>query len=321
MKSVLATLILFLALSVFGQDIIQLNQDPIDSEELKRVYDHYVGNEFAGIASELAKRVGENPILQGYISQEKLDAPWTHSLALTLSSAWQFHTNYAARKEPRGKKFEVLMTVLENREVGSGRILALSEISIRLRWGSHPVADDKRLPPVKDSISRLRVIAFNQGEGTSLRQAIVPILYEHGDPNDYLDLAIGLTSKEKSPLAVAESFRFATPVRNSERLTTENRAKYLNHAFQLLESIDDKKSGAGYFLAMHIGGFVGVQPVRTGQGPFAPDQTLEEYQGEYGLTDSFFQKTVDNAMDWWQKHRNEYQGEQGTALNGASLRE
>jgi hypothetical protein len=321
MKRLLTALIVFMTLSSFAQNVFRLNQEPVDPAELKKTYNRYAGSAFPTIAHELAKRVGENLSLESYIPNEKLAQPWTHSLSLTLSQAWRFHTDYAARKEPRGKIFGILMNVVEDDEVGPGRRIALGEIATRLHWGSYPVTNDESLPPIEDTVRRLSTIAQDQNENAELRRAVVPILYQYGDPNAYLDLAIELTSPETSPLAIAEAFRFATPVRNSDRLTPENVARYLNHAFQLLEDIDDKKSGTGYFLAMHIGAFVGVEPVSPGQGSFAPDQRLPEYQGEHGLKDSFFQATVDNAMKWWAENKNKYQGEQGAALNGAPRRE
>ncbi|MFN0075340.1 MAG: hypothetical protein ACKVY0_02585 [Prosthecobacter sp.] len=307
MKCFFTVLIILTTLSSFGQNVLRMNEDTVDSAELKKTYDHYVGSEFSDIAHELAKRAGENSILQSYIPNEKLAEPWTHSMALTLSQAWRFHTDYAVRKEPRGRIFEVLMQVVEDDEIGAGRRIALGEIATRLHWGSYPATNDGSLPPMEDTIRRLSAIAQDQHEDAALRRAIVPILYQYGDPNAYLDLAIELTSAETSPLAIGETFRFATPVRNSDRLTPANRAKYLNHVFQLLEKIDDKRSGTGYFLAMHIGAFVGVKPVRPGQGSFAPDQRLPEYQGEHGLTEFFFQTTVDNAIKWWAENKNKYQ--------------
>ena len=318
MKRLLTALIILTTVSSFGQNVFSLNQEPVDPAELKKTYNRYVGSEFSTIAHELAKRVGDNPSLEGYIPNEKLAQPWKHSLSLTLSRAWRFHADYAARKEQRGKIFEILMNVVEDDEVEAGRRIALSEIATRLHWGHSTVTNDESLPPIEDTVWRLFTIAQDQNENAELRRAIVPILYQYGDPNAYLDWAIELTSAESSPLAITEAFRFATPVRNSDRLTPENFARYLNHAFQLLEDIDDKKSGTGYFLAMHIGAFVGVEPVRSGQGSFAPDQRLPEYQGERELKDSFFQATVDNAMKWWAENKNKYQG---AVLNGAPSRE
>jgi len=51
-----------------------------------------------------------------------------------------------------------------------------------------------------------------------------------------------------------------------------------------------------YFLAIKTGDYVGQE--------FKPDQKAKRYQGEYGLTDSFFADTVANALSWWAKNRN-----------------
>ena len=225
MKRFLAALIVLISVSSFAQNVFRLNEKPIDPVELKKMYDHYMSSEFSAIAHDLVMRIGENPILHGYIPNEKLAEPWTHSMALTLSKAWRFHTDYAKRKEPLGKIFEVLMKVVEDDEVGNGRRIALGEIATRLHWGSYLVTNDDSLPPIEDTIRRFSIIAQDQHENVALRRAIVPILYQYGDPNVYLDLAMELTSAETSRLAIAEAFRFATPVRNSDRLTAENRTR------------------------------------------------------------------------------------------------
>lgn len=314
MKTLLTVILFFTTISTFAQNVFRLNQETVDPAELKKTYDHYAGSKFSAIAHELAKRVGENPSLEGYIPNDKLARPWTHSLSLTLSQAWRFHTNYAARKEPRGKIFEILMTIVENDEVGAGRNIALGEIATRLRWGRKPV--DQSLPPLKETVRRLSEIAKDKREGNFLRRMIVPILYEHGDPNKYLDLALELTSKEKSPLAIAEAFRFATPSRNSTKLTAENRAKYLNYGFSLLEEVNDKKSGHGYFIAMHLGAVAGVKPIIKGESPFKPNQKLARYDQSKGgsMAPFYFQDTVDNALNWWSQNKHKYV-EQADGLN------
>ncbi|MEK7952820.1 hypothetical protein [Luteolibacter soli] len=291
-------------------------EGPTDPVELKKIYDHYTGSKFADIAHELAKRVSEQLDLRGYIPEEKLAEPWTDSLQLTLSQAWRYQMDSVARKETYGEKFGTLMSVLEDPKVGQGRMYALAELHTRIYWGNQH--GDKSLPPMEETLARLSAIALNKAEGTELRLALVPILYEYGDPNEYLDLAIELSSLEKKPHRMAEAFRLATPVTSADRLTKANRAKFLNHAFELLRRIDDKKSGTGYFLAGHIGNFVGVSPVRDGQGAFSPDQTLPEYRVDHGLTESFFQKSVDNAMEWWMNNWSQYQGDQGGGEEPAS---
>jgi hypothetical protein len=312
MKTLLSITICILNLPVWGQTFGKIDEKHIAPDELKRVYDYYVNSEFSDVAHELAKRTGDNPVLQGYISDDHLKSPWKHSLELTFSSAWQLHTDYATLKETRGKKFETLMKVLEDKKVGSGRSLALQAIATRLHWGRQTPIDTS-LPPMENTVDRLRTIVFDKSEGDSLRNAILPVLYEHHDPSEYLELAIELSSKQHTPLTIAEAFRFATPIRGSAKLSKQNRSKYLVHAFQLLTAIDDKMSGHGYFLAMHIGSFIGIEPVRDGQGPFAPDQRLKQYQGKHGLKDTFFQKTVDNAIDWWEQNKQRYESEQSPA--------
>ncbi|MES2922205.1 MAG: hypothetical protein V4819_11700 [Verrucomicrobiota bacterium] len=73
-----------------------------------------------------------------------------------------------------------------------------------------------------------------------------------------------------------------------------------------MEKIDDGRSGAGYFLAIHVGHFLGIPPVRGGKGSFVPDQQLREYQGPHGLSESFFQDTVTNARKWWDANKARY---------------
>ena len=155
---------------------------------------------------------------------------------------------------------------------------------------------------------RLRVIAFNEAEkDLSLRQEIVQVIYQYGDPNGVLDLAIGLASRETDPFRAAEAFQSMTPADGAMQLTKENRAKFLSHGFLLLGRIDDGKSGRGESMAGHLGYVIGIKPVREGQSPFAPDRMLPEYGGGRGLTEAYFQKSVDEAMAWWEKHAGEYE--------------
>jgi hypothetical protein len=280
-----------------------------DPVKLKTIYDRYTGSKFADIAHELARELGENPDLTTGIIPAGRDAtPWGYNLSFTLRHAWEFHTDTARRKEPYGANFELLLSLVEDAKVGPGRTWALHELSNRLYWGSQTVTGDGSLPPMEETIRRLRVIALDKAEKDfELRREIVRVIYQHGDPNEVLDLAIELSSREGDPHRVAAAFQAAMPVEGAKRLTKENRAKYLSHGFLLLGRIDDGKSGTGYFLAGHLGSVIGIEPVRQGQSPFAPDQRLPEYQGKHGLGEAFFQKTVDEAMAWWEKHRGEYE--------------
>lgn len=309
MKRVAAILFPILMLPAYGQGTILSGGKAPDPVELKRVYDHYTSRGFSEVAAELAKSAGENSLMLSMTTEEEWQQPWTHSLALTLHKAWYFHLDSLDEGDPQGEKTGILMTLLENPAIGEGRKSAMAGIAQGFLYKRHLTCREVNSPLQEKTLRQLDAIATNKGEDPELRLEAVKILYEYRDSNDYLDLVIELTSHEKTPLAMAEKFRFATPVTtygNSYGLTKENRAKYLNHAYGLLESIDDKKSGVGYFLASDIGHFIGIKPVRPGQGAFAPDQRLEEYQGKQGLTESFFQKTVDNAMEWWAQHKADY---------------
>lgn len=165
------------------------------------------------------------------------------------------------------------------------------------------------LPPSIDEIlRRLDRLAHDPKQPTAIRLRLIEILFEHGDPNKCLDLAIELASTQGTRLKRAETFRLCTPCRGSRKLSNENREKYLNHAYRLLEDVDDGHSGQGYFLALHIGQFVGLPPVRRGvQQAFEPDRRLNHYEGPDGFKrESFFQDTVKNARKWWNDHKDQY---------------
>ena len=283
--------------------------EKLDEQERKKIYDRFIGEDFSKVASELARGApGERYCPAGYVSHELLQSPWKGSLGFVYGRAWAHHANfdYQAGTEGLGEHMETLLTVLEDRGVGSGRGAGVSEIARYLRWNRSQTTDES-LPENEAILRRVRAIAVDDREPDGLRRFLLPTLFEYDDPNPYLDLAMELASREGTPLAKAEAFRFAVPVRDASSFNPSNRAKFVRHAFSLLEEIDDKHSGKGYFLAMAIGSFLGVQPVASGQGAFAPDQRLEKYQGEHGLTDAFFQKTVENAMDWWEANKADYE--------------
>lgn len=270
-------------------------------------YARLTTSEFRAIAPKLAKLIGTHPVLTGIGPSTK--QPWSElqlsegdRIGCTLSQLWHHHIE---KGQTRGELIPLLLDLLDDSTIGSGRELAVSELSVRLHFGRS--LSDPSIPPIDSILSRLEVLATDAKQPNDFRRSLVTILFEHGDPNKYLASAIELTSAEDTPLRQAESFRFCTPTSNAGKLTAANRKKYLRHSYQLLEQIDDGRSGTGYFLAMHIGQFVGVPPVRDGQGAFAPDQRLPKYQGQHGLTESFFQDTVINARKWWSEHKNEYE--------------
>jgi hypothetical protein len=151
----------------------------------------------------------------------------------------------------------------------------------------------------------LERIASGKSEPAEIRVYAATILVQKADPNAYLQVLIESCEQIKDPLVRSERFRDAT-VRLSGKLSDANTKAFLNYGFKLLTLIDNGKSGKGYFLAMDLGRFIGIKPVREGASPFMPDQRLPEYQGDHGLKDSFFQETVNNARKWWRENENRY---------------
>jgi hypothetical protein len=151
----------------------------------------------------------------------------------------------------------------------------------------------------------LERIAYDKAQPQGIEIKVAEILVQRADANAYLRLLMKACDRIKDSLPRSERFRFATE-RLSGKISAESKKLLLNYGFAQLSQIDDGKSGKGYFLAMHLGDVAGIKPVREGQGAFAPDQRLPQYQGERGLKDSFFQDTVDNAQKWWRKNQKDF---------------
>lgn len=158
----------------------------------------------------------------------------------------------------------------------------------------------------KVSLERL---ARDKTESREIAVTAAMILVKKEDPNDYLPTLLEACDGIENPLSRSEKFRYSTEgLKVDGSLTIANDNLFLNYGFNLLGKIDDGESGKGYFLAMHLGNFIGIPPIRPGQGPFAPDQRLPEYRGEgkNGYRSRFFQDTVDNAVKWWRENRQHY---------------
>ena len=90
------------------------------------------------------------------------------------------------------------------------------------------------------------------------------------------------------------------------KLTAANRAKYLNHAFGLLEKMDDGHSGIGYFLANELSQAIVIPLGRTDTDLFRPAVDRPEFHDGDNPSQAFFQFPVENAREWWRQHRHEY---------------
>ncbi|GEN10360.1 hypothetical protein SAMN05443572_11038 [Myxococcus fulvus] len=81
-------------------------------------------------------------------------------------------------------------------------------------------------------------------------------------------------------------------------LAAARRNELVDYGFHLLAQDEaEGASDAAYFTARYLG-FVLKVP-----GEFAPDSTLEKYQGPHGLTPRYFADTVKNALHWREASR------------------
>jgi hypothetical protein len=207
----------------------------------------------------------------------------------------------AAAKADR-QDVELMLDLLEDPSVGLGKRLVIWDLSSRLQ-----IAIDHYqwsfLPARQEVLQRLECVVQNTRESDDLRRIIIDLLMRYDDQNKYLDLARELSSAGETPYRRAEFFGSCTRYCRPDKLSSENRRKYLRHAFFLLEQVDDGHSGHGYFLASQIGRFIDIPPAGKGGELFMPDSRLPEYQGPHGLREQFFQATVNNARKWWEENK------------------
>jgi hypothetical protein len=198
-------------------------------------------------------------------------------------------------------------TVTERAEAGS-----LSEPLSKLCLEDRP--EDERLIYLNALFYRhydqrakaaLERLANDKAQPSEIGVKAAEILVQKVDADAYMRVLIEACDRINDSLPRSERFRFATE-RLAGKISAETKTVILNYGFAQLSKIDDGKSGRGYFLATHLGSIIGIKPIRGGQGAFAPDQRLQQYQGEHGLKDSFFQDTVNNAQEWWRKNKKDY---------------
>jgi len=298
MKTTLLFFLTFILLPInaLADDLDVLADPSTPPDQRGEIYQKLAKADLASIGIKLATLIGTHGVISDFGPRTK--QPWNEPqlsendrVEATLLQLW---ADIKHNEKIRGQNFDTMLSILENPAVGSGRYMVLSELSSSLRFR------DPSQPPLDVTLKRLDALAQNENERIDFRMKLVATLFEYADPNAYLDFIIKLSSKEPKPLDQSEAFRFSTPEVTANRLTKENQKRYLEYAFSLLKSIDDGHSGTGYFLARHIGVFLGIK------GEFAPDSHLPEYQGQYSLKDSFFQQTVDNARTWWANNSSLY---------------
>ena len=275
-------------------------------EQRGEAYARIAKAEFPAMAPKLLALISTHPVLTGIGPRTK--EPWKEEKLIPGDrigcTLWQIWDGFTHATPQRGAHFPLFLDLLDYAPAGDARSIVISQLKSRLSFGV--ALGDKTLPPMAEILPRLDRLVRDHSYPSPLRRQLLEILFKYADPNEYLDLAIDLT-REGTPIRQAEDFRFATPTDQASRFTPANRKKYVVHCYHLLQTIDDGHSGAGYFLATHIGHFLGVKPIVRGESPFKPDQRLPEYREDGGLKKSFFQDTVNNARKWWDEHKAEYQ--------------
>lgn len=307
-----------------ADDLDTIVASDISATQRGELYERLTKVEFAPIAAKLARFLGHFPIITGIGPQTR--HPWSEPrlsegdrIACTLRQLWDHHLP-AVRQ--RGESVGIMLSILDDpifeTGVGSplpdfpgtafserfdGRALALYEIRGELGREKVPTGSSQAM---RDrALRRLDRLARDTTQPDAVRTTTIEALSYFADPNAYLDLAIHLASKVRTPAGQGQTFNGL--MCGGRRLNAENQKRYLRHVFSLLEASDDGSSGAGYHLAISIGHTLGIRPLRDLQGPFTPDQRLPKYQGKNGgLTPGFFQDTVNNARKWWSENQSRY---------------
>ncbi len=301
----------FLRASIYN-NLDMLVAANISPEKRGELYENLTNVDFELIAAKLATLLGTYSVVSNgeYVSGvgPLTKQPWTEErlnkrerIVFTLRQLWSHHIGDASS---RNKRFGLMLALVEDATVDKGRFVALNVVKTCLHSGKYDAYSS--LPPVTNVIDRLDKLAWDESLPADLRQNIIAVLFEHADPNRYIDLAMDFAESEPTENKRMQVFQYCTPPYQREKLTGNNRSRILRYAFSKLNNIDDGKTGKGYSLAPYIGYFAGVKPIREGQGEFAPDQRLPQYQGEHGLTRSFFQETVNNARAWWKTNQHLY---------------
>jgi hypothetical protein len=289
--------------AVRADDLDIMVDETVSAEVRAEAQDRLAAAEFRSIMPRLAGLIHSHQIEFGLRSgiASPCDKPEKLTerarIGCKLRQLWRLHM--AAAKADR-QDVELMLDLLENPSVGEGKRLVIWDLTTRIQ-----IALDHYqwsfLPTLQEVMQRLERFVRDTREPDHIRRVLLVILLRHGDQNKYLDLALELSDTGATSLGGSDLFRHCTEALRPDKLSPENRRKYLHRAFSLLEQVDDGHSGHGYFLACQLGGFVGVP--REGQGSFVPDSRLPEYRGPHGLREQFFQDTVSNACKWWEENK------------------
>jgi len=307
MMTLHTSLILALALTLClrtarADDLDQLADPTITGDERGQVYARLKEVPFPPIAARLLTAIDSHPVHACKVRPTK---PWSDAnlsegdrIACTLQKLWEAQL---ARAKTPGQNIEVLLNLIDDTSLGKVRGLPVNDVFVCL--GATRRSPDPAMPPLEMILKRLERPAFDSKEPADLRAHIVRILYKHGDPNRYLDLALQISSTGQTLDEQVSLLVYSACLNQSQRLSTENRAKYVQRCGALLERTGFEDTALAWVMASQFGDFLGIPPERPGLGAFVPDYNKPEYKNGAKRWD---EDTIKNARAWWAKHKLEY---------------
>lgn len=193
--------------------------------------------------------------------------------------------NHQVDSLPRDSGGTVLLKLLGAAKSGSERSRVLMDLTHR--W-------------VPDAEGPVAALLKAPEEALAVRTTAALALILHG-ADDYHGLLLGY-AQSGSFADRKRWFDLLSDPRHKKKTGVDPRV--VKMGFSLI--VEDRQMSpdyihGAYFLAIKTGAYVGLE--------FTPEQTNPRYQGEHGLTDSFFADTVTNALTWWTKNRNEIERE------------
>ena len=202
-------------------------------------------------------------------------APVEWQIFYAVAQSW----NRQVDSLPRDSGGTILLKLLDEAKVANAQSRILMDLTHR--W-------------VPEAEAPVAALLKAPKEAFAVRTTAALALILHG-AEDYHGLLLGYaqtgTFTERK-----RWFDLLSDPRHKKRTGVDSRVVQMG--FSLI--LEDRKLSpdyvhGAYFLATKTGDYVGQE--------FKPDQEESRYQGEHGLTDSFFADTVRNAIAWWTQNK------------------
>jgi hypothetical protein len=205
----------------------------------------------------------------------------------TLDKLWFAHSY-----KPDPEIVRIVLAVLEDGSGGEARLRATNRIIL---------GEVERIIP--DIRTRLEKIAATDRTALIRAWACGQLATDAREPEKLTDLAFQITStqvgKQAGTVLLATGMLQQLP-----RMSPAGRRNLIDRSFALLRKIDDGH-GAGFALATSLGTALGVTPAKPGGTPFVPDLPSPGRAEPGERLVDWYQVTVDNALAWYEKHKDD----------------